>query len=64
MYLRKAQVFELEIVYSMGFDVCKGGQSYDEYLVNCRNSKNINLVRALLSVIATRVNVSLRSRMR
>ncbi len=39
MYLRKAKVFELDIVYSMGFDVWNGGQSYAEYLVNCRNSK-------------------------
>ncbi len=38
MYLRKAKVFELDIVYSMGFDVWNGGLSYDEYLVNCRNS--------------------------
>ncbi len=39
MYLRKAKTFELDIIYSMGFDVWNGGQSYEEYLVNCRNSK-------------------------
>ncbi|NVC94078.1 GNAT family N-acetyltransferase [Vibrio natriegens] len=39
MYLRKAKIYELDIVYSMGFDVWNGGQSYDDYLVNCRNSK-------------------------
>ncbi|MDV2405220.1 GNAT family N-acetyltransferase, partial [Vibrio cholerae] len=39
MFLRKAELFELDTIYSMGFDVWNGGLSFQEYLVNCQNSK-------------------------
>ncbi|NIY93783.1 GNAT family N-acetyltransferase [Vibrio diazotrophicus] len=39
MYLRKAKVSELDIVYSMGFDVWNDGQPFEEYLTDCQNSK-------------------------
>lgn len=37
--LRKAEVHELDLIYSMGFDVWGEGLSYEEYLSGCRNSK-------------------------
>ncbi len=39
MFLRKAEPFELDTIYSMGFDVWNGCLSFQEYLVNCQNSK-------------------------
>ncbi|MFA0134662.1 GNAT family N-acetyltransferase [Vibrio splendidus] len=39
MHLRKAQLHELDSIYTMGFDVWGGGLTLDDYLAGCRNSE-------------------------
>ncbi|EKO3678170.1 MULTISPECIES: GNAT family N-acetyltransferase [Vibrio] len=37
--LRKAEAHELDLIYSMGFDVWGDGLSFEDYLAGCRNSE-------------------------
>ncbi|OED71315.1 GNAT family N-acetyltransferase [Vibrio splendidus ZS-139] len=39
MHLRKAELHELDTIYTMGFDVWGDGLSLDDYLTACRNSE-------------------------
>ncbi|MCF7505036.1 GNAT family N-acetyltransferase [Vibrio sp. L3-7] len=39
MHLRKAELHELDTIYTMGFDVWGNGLSLDDYLTVCRNSE-------------------------
>ncbi|MEL0608835.1 GNAT family N-acetyltransferase [Vibrio echinoideorum] len=39
MHLRKAELHELDTIYTMGFDVWGDGLSFDDYLTACRNSE-------------------------
>ncbi|MEZ8313024.1 GNAT family N-acetyltransferase [Vibrio splendidus] len=39
MHLRKAELHELDTIYTMGFDVWGNGLSLDDYLTACRNSE-------------------------
>ncbi|WP_199243985.1 GNAT family N-acetyltransferase [Bacterioplanes sanyensis] len=37
--MRKAKAYELDVIYSIGFDSWNDGLSYEEYLVDCRESE-------------------------
>lgn len=39
MHVRKAELHELDAIYTMGFDVWGDGLTLDDYLAGCRNSE-------------------------
>ncbi|MFM2484343.1 GNAT family N-acetyltransferase [Celerinatantimonas yamalensis] len=39
MYLKEAKAHELDVIYTMGFDVWNDGLSFEEYLAGCRRSE-------------------------
>ena len=39
MHVRKAELDELDTIYTMGFDVWGDGLTLDDYLIGCRNSE-------------------------